>query len=188
MDSILLSFVAIVLTSLLYIIIQYLKVYSYWRKRGVPHPTPVPFFGNTFSINCGNEPMFNFFYNRYFEFPTHEISGYYDFGKPVLLVRDPELINRILTKDFIYFQDRGFPYDEKKEPLTANLFNMGGPRWKNVRMKTTSCFTAQKRKLMFSMITDLMKTFKNTVDAAVADVDEIEMKDIIARLVLNINK
>lgn len=185
MDTILLSLLLITFTWVLYALVRYLKVYSYWRKRGVPHPTPVPFFGNTFSITCGDEPLYNFHLNHYFEFASHKFSGYYDFGRPVLVVRDLELINRILTKDFAYFHDRGFPYDEKKEPLTANLFNMGGQRWKNVRMKTTSCFTTQKRKLMFSLITNLIKGLKDTVDAAVAENNEIEMKDILARLVDN---
>ncbi len=181
MEGILLPLIVIFLTFVIYLVRKQMSIYNYWKKRGVPHPKPIPFFGNTFSIACGNRSIFHFHLKNYFDFADHKFSGYYDFGKPVLVVRDPELVNQILTKDFAYFQDRGFPYDEEKEPLTANLFNMGGPRWQNVRKKTTSCFTTNKRKLMFAMIIDLMQGLKSTVDKAIERSDIIEIKDILAR-------
>ena len=167
MDEILSAALVILASTLVYLCYRYFRVYSYWSRRGVPHPTPVPFFGNTFSITCGDQPLFDFHTNHYFRYNDSKLSGYYDFERPVLVVHDPDLINRILTKDFAYFQDRGFPYDEVKEPLTANLFNMSGQRWKNVRIKATSCFTTQKRKLMFSLVKDLVKGLKDVVDSTV---------------------
>lgn len=176
-----LPFVIVALTCAFYLLKRYIFDFDYWKKRNVPHPKPVPFFGNTFGITCGNQPLFEFHLKHYRQFAGQRFSAYYDFGRPVLVVRDPDLISRILVKDFGHFQDRGFPYDEQKEPLTANLFNMGGQRWKNVRTKTTSCFTTGKNKLMFDTIIDSMQTLKNTIDNALHAGGEIEIKDILAR-------
>lgn len=182
MDEITASLLILILTIIFYFTLRYVTCYSYWKKRGVPTPGPIlPFFGNTFGITCGNQPLFHFHLQNYFKFSSHRFSGYYDFERPILVIRDPDLTNQILTKDFAYFQDRGFPYDEEKEPLTANLFNMGGQRWKNVRTKTTSCFTTIKRKLMFATIIDLMEKLKETLDTSVDQSDDIEIKDILAR-------
>jgi cytochrome P450 family 6 len=181
MDEFLSTTLVILASLLAYLCYRYLRIYSYWSRRGVPHPTPLPFFGNTFSVTCGSEPLFEFHLKHYVQYDDSQFSGYYDFERPVLVVRDPDLINRVLTKDFAFFQDRGFPYDEAKEPLTANLFNMSGQRWKNVRIKATSCFTTQKRKLMFSLIENLVKGLKDVVDSAVEQHEEIEIKDILAR-------
>uniref|UniRef100_A0AAT9UU12 Cytochrome P450 6PV1 n=1 Tax=Maconellicoccus hirsutus TaxID=177089 RepID=A0AAT9UU12_MACHI len=180
-EELLSSILFVLITWLLYVIIQYIRTYTYWKKRGVPQITPIPFFGNTFSVTCGEEPLYHFHYKNYFKFKDHPFGGYYDFGRPVLLVRDPELINHILTKDFAYFQDRGFPYDEEKEPLTANLFNMGGPRWKNIRTKITPCFTTGKRKLMFEMLKNCMDDLKNIVRSNLRNDEDVEFKDILAR-------
>lgn len=182
MDEISVSLLLLFLTIAFYFTRRYFTVYSYWKKRGVPTPGLImPFFGNTFSITCGDQPLFHFQLKNYFKFSSHRFSGYYDFERPILVIRDPDLTNQILTKDFAYFQDRGLPYDEEKEPLTANLFTMGGQRWKNLRTKITSCFTTIKRKLMYATIIDLMEKLKETVEISVDENEDIEIKDILAR-------
>lgn len=181
MNELISTILLIVATWVIYLVIQYIRTYTYWKRRGVPQLTPLPFFGNTFSVTCGEQPLYHFHYKNYFEFSNERFGGYYDFSRPVLLVRDPELINHILTKDFAHFQDRGFPYDEEKEPLTANLFNMGGARWKNVRTKITPCFTTVKRKLMFGMLKNCMEDLKKIVKDNIKIEEDIEFKDIMAR-------
>jgi len=42
--------------------------------------------------------------------------GIFSFDKPILLIRDAELVKNILVKDFQYFIDRVISFDEKLDP------------------------------------------------------------------------
>lgn len=44
--------------------------------------------------------------DAYFDKGSEPISGLYFFHKPVLMIRERELIKRILVKDFNYFTNR----------------------------------------------------------------------------------
>lgn len=64
--------------------------------------------------------------------------------KPLLFIRDPELIHSILVTDFQHFSDRDFYLNEDDEPLTANLVALRGQRWRYMRAKLTPAFTPNK--------------------------------------------
>jgi len=68
------------------------------------------------------------------------------------MIRDPEIINNILIKDFSYFTDRGILVDFKAEPMSEVLFLMKNPRWKTLRTKLSPAFTSGKLKQMYSQI------------------------------------
>lgn len=70
---------------------------------------------------------------------------------PALIMRDPELIMRILVKDFKYFHDRGF-HNSEKDLLGNNLFFMRNPKWKLLRNKTVSVFSTAKMKAYFEIM------------------------------------
>uniref|UniRef100_T1HRF5 Uncharacterized protein n=1 Tax=Rhodnius prolixus TaxID=13249 RepID=T1HRF5_RHOPR len=54
------------------------------------------------------------------------------FGKPSILLLDPEMIEKILIKDFSYFQDRiNSNFDLKVNPLQENLSNLKGQMWRH---------------------------------------------------------
>lgn len=80
--------------------------------------------------------------------------GMFQLSTPTLLVLDPQLIKQILVKDFHHFTDRGFAYDDKREPLTANLINLGGVTWKVLRQKLTPAFSSGKIKNMMPLLHD----------------------------------
>lgn len=81
----------------------------------------------------------------------------FQLNKPTLLLLEPEIIKQFLVKDFQYFTDRGFIYDEKREPLTANLVNLEGSKWKVLRQKLTPSFSSGKIKNMMALLQDCSK-------------------------------
>lgn len=50
---------------------------------------------------------------------------------PKLMVRDPDLIKRILIKDFDRFRDRGDVTFDENEPITMHLFTASGDFWRS---------------------------------------------------------
>ncbi|PSN36238.1 Cytochrome P450 6k1 [Blattella germanica] len=102
---------------------------------------------------------------------------------PTLVLRDPEVIKQVLLKDFEYFHQRVFYFKEDKDPLAANLFTVGGSRWKTMRTKLNPGFTPSKMRLMFS-------TMVNTTDQLVYHIESlgeiVEIKDIFKRFTMDV--
>lgn len=76
----------------------------------------------------------------------------FQLSTPTLMVLEPETIKQFLVKDFQYFTDRGFPYDDEREPLTANLVNLEGAKWRLLRQKLTPTFSSGKIKNMMPLL------------------------------------
>ncbi|NEU34565.1 cytochrome P450, partial [bacterium LRH843] len=74
------------------------------------------------------------------------------FQTPVLMIRDPELINYFLIKDFGHFHDRNMPTSEDFDLMGSSLASLTGQRWRSLRYKMTPTFTSGKLKRMFSQI------------------------------------
>lgn len=123
--------------------------YGYWASKGVPFVRPVPFFGNTFLSAAFIKPRFQEIQYYYNYFSGHPYGGLYEFLTPKLLLRDPELIEQILIKDFSVFMDRGRVTDTKLDPLFNHLVNLSGSKWKSLRTKLTPTFSSGKLKMMF---------------------------------------
>ncbi|KAI4461650.1 cytochrome p450 [Holotrichia oblita] len=82
----------------------------------------------------------------------HSFGGLYLISKPALLIVEPELIKKILSKDFVYFTSHGVHVDEEKDPISGNLFGLDGDKWRNMRVKLTPTFTSGKIKMMYHTI------------------------------------
>lgn len=75
--------------------------------------------------------------------------------RPVLLIKNPDLVHDILVKDFNTFPDRGFDFlfpHKELNPLSTNLFFEDGNRWTGLRKKMTPVFTSSKLRVMHEPI------------------------------------
>lgn len=112
--------------------------------------------------------------------------GYYGGLRPMLMVRDPELIRAILIKDFQHFHDRGFYYDEQIDPLSAHLLALNGEKWRNLRNKLSPTFTSGKLKAMFSTLVDSGVPLQQYLSKCAKTDDIVDMREISARFATNI--
>lgn len=64
--------------------------------------------------------------------------------------------------------------NESVDPLSGNLINLSGQRWKILRSKLTSAFTAVKIRNMFGLIEDAAKKYKVTYIIYNGNFSEIE--------------
>ncbi|XP_062403802.1 thromboxane-A synthase isoform X3 [Sardina pilchardus] len=75
--------------------------YSVLERCGVPHPKPMPFFGNIMLFRQGFlDPLKNLIdtYGR--------VCGYYLGRRPVIVVADPDMLRQVMVKDFSMFPNR----------------------------------------------------------------------------------
>lgn len=167
--------------SLLIISYYYLtSTYNYWRDRGIPFVKPILLFGNIKDVLLGRKSIIEVHTRLYKQFEGERFGGYFVLRRPVLMVRDPELIERLLVKDFAHFHDRGMTTDPDHEPLTLNLFNAKGNQWRNLRYKLTPTFTSGKLKGMFEQIhncgEDLMKELQKYAESG----ENVEAKNLFS--------
>lgn len=82
------------------------RQYSYWERKGFKtHPEFGYIFGH-FKKLFINRMSFADFINQLYKSTNEPFIGIYGILRPMLFVRDPDLIQSILIKDFSHFTDR----------------------------------------------------------------------------------
>lgn len=104
----------------------------------------------------------------------------YGILRPILIIRDPELIRLILIKDFVHFTDRGIHCNESYNPLTGNLTALEGQRWRHLRAKLMPAFTNGKLKAMFLTLIDCGINLQNYIENVVDNVKLFNVREICA--------
>uniref|UniRef100_A0A1B6FHI0 Cytochrome P450 n=1 Tax=Cuerna arida TaxID=1464854 RepID=A0A1B6FHI0_9HEMI len=128
------------------------QTFDYWKKKGIPYVQPTAVFGNLKDQFFFRKSLNYVLQDIYNDLAGEKFGGFFESRSPVLMIRDPELMERILVKDFSYFINRGFPSDVKRDPLSGNLFGLKGDIWRNLRNKLTPTFTTGKLKGMIEQI------------------------------------
>lgn len=81
---------------------------NYWKRNNVPYISSSLIWGNVKKIILMEQNLASEFSKFYYDDKTKDepYVGIHIFHKPILLVKDPELIKTILVKDFNLFSDR----------------------------------------------------------------------------------
>lgn len=175
-----LIFVVCLLGFIIYLCIK--RRHKYWDQRKVPYLKPKNLImGNTAMVLLNKVPLVKYHAKIYEELAPHKFGGYFNFLTPVLVIRDPDLIKNVLTKDFHYFMNRGSGFIDENEPLTLHLFNLSGERWKITRTKLTPTFTSGKIKIMFDLMNECAQELSDIINKALENEETLEVKEIMSR-------
>ncbi|XP_012267715.2 cytochrome P450 6a2-like [Athalia rosae] len=156
--------------------------YRYWSSKGVPHTVPTVPIGDLWPVLSAQKSIGQHVRDEYFKFEKKSVFGMYSFHKPMLVIRDPEIIRFVLTKDFSHFQNRGVYYNEEVDPLSAHLFSLSGPKWKKLRVKFSPTFTSGKMKYMFATVKECSEKLAFHFGEEVKRNNQlVEVKDFMAR-------
>ncbi|XP_011550954.3 cytochrome P450 6B2 [Plutella xylostella] len=155
--------------------------HSYWSKRNVKHEKPIPIFGNHFRNIFGYKSITDISEELYNKYKDEKVVGYYRGNTPELIVRDPELVKRILNVDFAYFYMRGLTRNDALEPLLLSLFHVEGDRWKLLRQRLTSAFTTHKLKGMFPLVVQCAGKLQAAAAALAARAEPYDVRELMAR-------
>ncbi|KAK9511837.1 hypothetical protein O3M35_000421 [Rhynocoris fuscipes] len=134
----------------------YMKMKSslhYWQDRGIKCLKPLPVIGNLLPVITFKKSTGEIYMDAYQKYPNERIVGIYELLSPVLVIRDPQLIEKILVKDFQYFTDHTKMVDDKGLFATG-LFQLKGTPWRSIRHKISPAFTSGKLKNIFNGMLD----------------------------------
>jgi cytochrome P450 family 6 len=106
-------------------------------------------------------------------------GGLYFMTNLIYVPLDLEYVKKVLTKDFHNFVDRGIYYNEKKDPIGAHLFAIGGAKWRNLRTKLTPTFTSGKLKSMFQTLVDCEPNLQEKVEVECKNKRPVDIKEVL---------
>lgn len=171
------------LVTLIVLIYSYVKHrFEYWKIRGFPSTTPEIPYGNARDFVKKKRNFSQVIQKIYEENKLRNLKhvGAYIFMRPVYVPIDPVIIKHILQADFDHFVNRGTYYNEKYDPLSADMVRIEGNRWKTLRQKVTQTFSSGQMKMMFPTLFDTCKHLEELVQN-LPDGEAMDVKDVLAR-------
>ncbi|KAF7988572.1 hypothetical protein HCN44_001145 [Aphidius gifuensis] len=175
----------LIIIGAVYLYFKYV-VYKYWEKQGVHYIEPTFLFGNSAELLMGKKSIGTLHEKFYEDNKQHGYYGVYGSKQPALVVSDPDLIRNVLVKNFSNFQDRGLPFNEKIDPLSAHMVFLGGLRWKKLRAKLSPSFTSGKIKQMFNAMYICVDKLTKHLESIAKNREIIEIQELCARLTTDV--
>ncbi|KAF2901444.1 hypothetical protein ILUMI_04741 [Ignelater luminosus] len=159
-----------------------IKPLNYWKEKGIPYQKSWPVLGNMIEFIMQKKSLFEVVQDLYITFPNERYNGVHQFTKPVLLIRDLDLIKKITVKDFDHFMDHFPVILEDVDPLMGkNLLALRGQRWRDMRATLSPSFTGNKMRMMYDLLYDCAEQFTKYFQTQCDDVTTVEIKDVFTR-------
>lgn len=179
-----LSLAALLLLALLY---RYsTSTFGFWAARGVPFRPPVPLFGNSLDTSLGRVSLPEQQLRNYAFFGSSRFGGVYTFRRPTLFVKDPNLVEQVLIKDFSTFYNRGFKPDIELDPLSAHLVNLEDAKWKNLRNRLTPAFSSGKLRGMQDQLLEVSDILVQQLDTFAKTGQPVEVKKVMSNFAVDL--
>ncbi|XP_063369610.1 cytochrome P450 6B5-like [Cydia amplana] len=170
---------------LILLYLYFSKNHDYWAKRGVKHDTPIPIFGNHLRCVLTMKSVTEVTCELYKKYAKEKIIGYYRGRTPALIIRDPEIVKRVMCSDFWSFYNRGAGRNPEQESLMLNVFHGDGDTWKLLRQHTSSAYTLAKLKAMFPLIIQCAEDLQKVVKTVAQKKGSFNAVDLMARFTID---
>ncbi|KAF7400443.1 hypothetical protein HZH66_005627 [Vespula vulgaris] len=178
MWAIILALVTVILSIYYYVF----KDVNYFKKNDLPYLQAWSILRNMCLLFLRRKSVSEIIIDTYNYYPKAKYMGSFDFNKPVVIVRDPELIKTIAIKSFDYFTDHRSFIDSEHDPLFGKaLFSLRGNEWRETRTMLSPAFTLSKLKGMLKLMNECGADFTNYIYNMPKDKRTMEMKDVFTR-------
>lgn len=172
--------VFIVTTLLVYYMYIYKKIHYFFDSRGVKYLPGWPVFGNVLKSTFLRRHITEDIDEVYRAFPDERYVGYIEGTTPTILVRDPEIMKSVTTKDFDHFMNHKNFLSEDLEPLFgSSLLMMCDDKWRDMRTTLSPAFTGSKMRAMLPLMLDSSKNIVEYLKDKTSE--EILVDDLIRR-------
>ncbi|CAG9785904.1 unnamed protein product [Diatraea saccharalis] len=166
--------------------IYFWKRYSRFSEYGVKHFSPVPLLGNMTAIVFRFNHFTDQIQSLYDAFPDQSFVGWYEFMKPMIMIKNIELIKKVTIKDFEHFLDHRTIVDEKIDPFFGrNLFSLKGQEWKDMRSTLSPAFTSSKMRLIVPFMVEvghqMVETLIMKIQQSNTHYIDMDSKDLTTR-------
>ncbi|XP_065214908.1 probable cytochrome P450 6a13 isoform X2 [Planococcus citri] len=177
--------ICVIFFSFVFLYHRFRNSFSYFERNGIPYIKPLPIFGNVAGWILMRKSLSVIHFELYKKLEPHRFGGVYVGERKMLLIRDIELVKKILIKDFDHFHDRGTKRDLHTDILSRNLLFLKGDEWKTLRIKLTSTFTSSKMKRMFPLVKQYGTKLHSIIEE-MTDKDEFFIKDVCSRFSIDV--
>lgn len=145
--------------------LYYRHRFSFWSKRGIKTPTPLPFLGNLHTVFLRPRQIVELEMPRKYG----KVYGQYMGTIPILCVTDIDVVNKICIKDFSIFRDHlGFGIPNRYE--RNFLFLMKGDEWHRLRSALSPTFSSGRMKVIFKILDkcseELLEAYQDKLNQA----------------------
>lgn len=162
------------------LVIYYLFNFNFFRKRDVIHIPSIPILGAMAPVIFRQISFVDFTRRIYNVNRDAKYIGLYVMRKPVLLLRDVDLIKKIL-KNFDIVTNCPVFDCFNEYVLTQNLFSLKTKKWQDIRYLLVPFFTAGKMKELFPLISQRAEDFAKFISTLSADESNVNMRDVFDR-------
>lgn len=161
--------------------------FRHWTNRGVLQLSVGKLWLENLKAIVQLNPVADGLIKLYEMFPDSRYFGTYQVTKPLLLIKDVDLIKEIAVKKFDHFMDHNQLLDEESDPLWGkNLLSLKGKRWKDMRATLSPSFTSSKMKGMFNLMLECSETFVDYFRNDNSETVTVELKDTFTRYATDI--
>lgn len=152
---------------------------NYFKSRNVPYSRSIPLLGALSDVVFRRKGIYDAICDIYND-PVlkHEpFYGIFLFHRPAIFIKEPELIKRVLIKDFQSFADRYSSTGDDDEIGAPNMFVVKNPMWKQIRMKFSPFFSSGKLKAAYYIIEEMGTRLVTYIEnKAINGVTEMNLK------------
>lgn len=164
------------------LVVHYLfRKFNFFSKRDIVHIPPVPILGSIASVIFCQTSLVDFTRRIYNFNRDAKYIGLYVMKKPILLLRDVDLIKEVLIKNFDIFTNCPVFVYFNEYVLTQNLFSLEARKWRDIRRLLTPFFTSGRMKHLFPLISKHAANFAKFMSTLPADKSNVNMKDVFDR-------
>lgn len=176
------ALLAIVWT-LLYFYVR--QTYTYWERKGFKVLPGVSYIFGHFQSSFLRREYFGQLFENFYKSTREPFIGFYGIMQPLLLVRDTELIQSIMIKDFSHFTDRFAHSNKDHDPFSVNLITFPGEKWTQFRRKISPAFTSSKLKSVFSSFIDRAPILHKYLDDLADKGELLDINEVFERHATN---
>ncbi|KAJ9573559.1 hypothetical protein L9F63_009044, partial [Diploptera punctata] len=148
------------------------STFTHFSRQDVLHYKSLPFLGNMGLLLMKNRSYSDYVLEVYNNIKEKPYGCLYSFQQPIIVIKDPTLIQNITTKNFHCFSDRRQVFIEG--PLwKTGLPHLKGSKWTQVRAEMDKCFDLDKMKILFSTMLECCQQFSHSFEKYQQSCEEI---------------